>query len=109
MLSKGPVGAAIPAFAVVGHILLKKDFKSLLDYRWYVGILISLADCISPALIGLMNQFGWQGIRFFFWENMVGRITGSYVKAVNDPVFYVHNLIYQLFPWSFLVLYRRFL
>ncbi len=101
MLSKGPVGAAIPAFAVIGHILLKKDFKAFLDYRWYAGVLVALI-VVSPALIGLMNQFGWQGIRFFFWENMVGRITGSYVKAVNDPVFYVHNLIYQLFPWSFL-------
>jgi 4-amino-4-deoxy-L-arabinose transferase-like glycosyltransferase len=27
MLSKGPIGAAIPAFAVVGHILLRKDFR----------------------------------------------------------------------------------
>jgi 4-amino-4-deoxy-L-arabinose transferase-like glycosyltransferase len=101
MLSKGPVGAAIPAFAVVGHLFMQKDFKRLLDYRWYVGIVISFI-IVSPALIGLMNQFGWEGIRFFFWENMVGRITGSYVKAVNDPIFYVHNLLYQLLPWSLL-------
>ncbi len=101
MLSKGPVGAAIPAFAVAGHLIMKKDFKRLLDYRWYLGIVISLI-VVSPALIGLMNQFGLEGLRFFFWENMVGRITGSYVKAVNDPVFYVHNLLYQLLPWSIL-------
>ncbi len=99
MLSKGPVGAAIPAFAVTGHLVMKKDFKRLLDHRWYAGIIISLL-VVSPALIGLMNQFGLEGLRFFFWENMVGRITGSYVKAVNDPVFYVHNLLYQLLPWS---------
>lgn len=101
MLSKGPVGAAIPAFAVLGQIAFKKDFRQFLNFRWYLGILLSLI-IVSPALIGLMNQFGWQGIRFFFWENMAGRITGSYVQAVNDPLFYVHNLLYQLFPWSFI-------
>ncbi len=101
MLSKGPIGAAIPAFAVVGHILLKKDYKQLADYRWYLGIFIALLVS-APAIIGLMNQFGWEGLRFYFWDNMVGRVTGSYVKAVNDPVFYVHNLLYQLFPWSLL-------
>lgn len=107
MLSKGPIGAAIPAFAVVGHLLLKKDFKRLTDFRWYAGVLLAIVVA-SPAIIGLMNQFGWEGLRFFFWENMVGRITGSYVKAVNDPVFYVHNLLYQLFPWSFLFFIAAF-
>ena len=57
---------------------------------------------VSPVLIGLINQFGWEGIKFFFWDNNVGRITGSYVEANNDPIFYVHNLIYQFLPWSFL-------
>lgn len=101
MLSKGPVGAAIPAFAVAGHILLKKDFRFLLNFKWYIGIILSVV-LVSPALIGLINQFGWDGIRFFFWENNVGRITGTYIQANNDPVFYVHNLIYQFLPWSFL-------
>lgn len=108
MLSKGPLGAAIPAFAVVGHILLKKDFKQLINFRWYLGILLSLV-VVSPALIGLMNQFGWNGIKFFFWDNMVGRITGTYVKSVNDPIFYFHNLLYQLLPWSILFYVSAFL
>jgi len=101
MLCKGPIGAAIPGFAVIGHLLLKKDFKTFKDYRWYLGVLLSFVIA-SPALIGLMDQFGWSGIRFFFWDNNVGRITGSYVKAVNDPLFYVHNLLYLFLPWSFM-------
>ena len=101
MLSKGPIGAAIPAFAVIGHILLKKDFRFLFDYRWFLGIILAFVVA-SPALIGLMNQFGWAGIRFFFWENNVGRITGSYVQAINDPIFYVHSLVYLFLPWSLL-------
>lgn len=101
MLCKGPIGAAIPGFAVIGHILFKKDFKFLFDYRWFLGIALAFLVA-SPALIGLMNQFGWKGISFFFWENNVGRITGSYVKAITDPFFYVHNLLYLFLPWSLL-------
>ena len=108
MLSKGPVGAAIPAFAVVGHLTLKRNFRSFLDYRWYLGVLLAFVVA-SPALIGLMNQFGWEGIRFFFWENNVGRITGSYIKSVNDPVFYVHSLLYLFLPWSIMFLVSAFM
>ncbi len=101
MLSKGPIGAAIPAFAVGGHLIFKKDFKSFKDFRWYLGIVLSFI-VVSPALIGLINQFGFEGLKFFFWDNNVGRITGSYVKAVNDPLFYLHNLAYLFLPWSLL-------
>lgn len=107
MLCKGPIGAAIPAFAVVGHILLKKEFRFLFDFRWYLGIILAFV-VVSPALIGLMNQFGWEGIRFFFWDNNVGRITGSYVQANNDPFFYVHNLMYLFLPWSLLFIVATF-
>ena len=108
MLCKGPIGAAIPAFAVVGHLLIKKEFKFLSNFRWYAGTVLAFLITI-PALAGLMNQFGWEGIRFFFWENNVGRITGSYIKAVNDPFFYVHNLLYLFLPWSLLFFIASFL
>lgn len=108
MLSKGPIGAAIPAFAVIGHILLKKEFRFLLDYRWYLGTVLAFV-VVSPALIGLMNQFGWEGIRFFFWENNVGRITGTYIQAVNDPIFYVHTLLYMFLPWILLFFISAYL
>lgn len=101
MLSKGPVGAAIPAFAVAGHLLLTKNYRSFADYRWYLGVILSFV-IVSPALFGLMNQFGLEGLKFFFWDNNIGRITGSYVKAVNDPFFYVHTLAYLFLPWSLL-------
>lgn len=108
MLSKGPIGAIIPGFAVLGHIILKRNFRLLLDYRWYAGIFIALL-IISPALAGLYNQFGTKGLYFFFWENMAGRITGSYIKAVNDPFFYVHNLMYQFMPWALLFFISAFM
>ena len=108
MLSKGPIGAAIPGFAVIGHLVLKKQFRFLFDYRWFAGIVLAFVVA-SPALIGLMNQFGWKGIWFFFWENNVGRITGSYVKASNDPFYYFHNILYLFLPWSLLFFISAFL
>ncbi len=107
MLSKGPLGAALVGFAVLGHILLKRDFKFLLDVRWYLGVIVAFL-VVSPALIGLWNQFGWDGIWFFFWENNVGRITGSYVHAKNDPIFYIHSLIYLFLPWCLLFFIAAF-
>ena len=108
MLAKGPLGAAIPAFAIVGHLLLKKNFKAFSDFRWYLGILLALS-IVSPAIIGLINQFGWDGIVFFFWENNIGRVTGTYVQTNSDPVFYFHTLLYLFLPWSLLFYIAAFL
>ena len=102
MLTKGPIGMAIPAFAVGGHILLSKNFQSIKDYRWYLGILWAFVVA-SPALIGLFSQFGWDGIAFFFWKNNVGRMTGTYVGSNNtDYLFYLYNLAFLFLPWSLL-------
>ena len=102
MLSKGPIGMAIPAFAVGGHLLLSRNYRSIRDYRWYLGILLAFVVA-SPALIGLYDQFGWDGIEFFFWKNNVGRLTGTYVGSNNtDYFFYLHNLAFLFLPWSML-------
>ncbi len=108
MLSKGPIGAVIPALAIVGHLILTKNFKSFIDFRWYLGIILSFV-VVSPALIGLFNQFGWEGIQFFFWKNNVGRITGSYTGANTDYSFYIHTLLYLFIPWSVLLFSSAFL
>jgi len=104
MMSKGPVGAAVPAFALGAHLLLNKQYKDLFHPRWIVGILIAMA-IVSPALIGLYNQFGMAGLKFFFIENNVGRITGSYVGHNTDYFFYLHTVLYLVLPWTFLLLY----
>lgn len=109
MLSKGPIGMAVPGFAVVGHILLSRDFKSFKDYRWYLGVIWAFVVA-SPAMIGLYNQFGWDGIEFFFWKNNVGRMTGEYVGANNtDYFFFIHNLAYLFLPWSLLFFAAAFM
>ncbi len=100
-------GRCHPGICRGWSFVAEKEFRSFRDYRWYLGTLLALV-VVSPALIGLMNQFGWDGLKFFFWDNNMGRITGSYVKAVNDPVFYVHTLAYLFLPWSLLFFIAAF-
>lgn len=99
MLTKGPVGLAIPAFAIGTDLLLHKQFKDIFNIRWIAAIFI-IGVIISPALIGLVNQFGPEGIIFYFWTNNVGRITGTYAGSNSDPTFYIHNALYVLAPWT---------
>ena len=108
MLSKGPIGGVVPAFAVIGHLILTKNYKSFTNFRWYFGIILAFI-ITSPALIGLYNQFGWEGIEFFFWKNNIGRLTGTYIKATNDPIFYIHNVLMLYIPWSVLFFISAFL
>ncbi len=99
MLAKGPVGLAIPAFATGTHLLLHRQWKEIFHTRWLIAILI-VALMITPALWGLFNQFGTEGIKFYFWTNNMGRITGSYYGKNNDLFFYLHTMIYLLAPFT---------
>lgn len=99
MMSKGAIGAAIPAFALLTHLLAKRDFTQLFHLKWFLGIVIAMITAI-PAFLGLMNQFGIEGIKFFFITNNVGRITGEYAGNNTDLFFYVHSLLYLFLPWT---------
>jgi 4-amino-4-deoxy-L-arabinose transferase-like glycosyltransferase len=108
MLAKGPVGMAIPAMAVGVHLLLHRDWKGIFHPRWLLAALI-IAVMISPALLGLYQQFGSDGIKFYFWTNNVGRITGSYYVQNPDPFFYLHTTLYMLAPFTIFALFGLYM
>ncbi|MGM0408263.1 MAG: ArnT family glycosyltransferase [Bacteroidota bacterium] len=99
MLAKGPVGAVLPFFTVLLYLLIKKDFRQLIHPKWILGILIVLA-VISPTLWHLYQRFGWDGIRFYFITNNLGRVTGEYVGSSTDPFFYLYNMLWAFLPWT---------
>jgi len=99
MLTKGPVGLAVPVFAIGTDLLWKGKYSEIFHWRWLIAIPV-VALIILPALLGLMNQFGADGIKFYFWTNNMGRITGTYYGGNNDPFFYIHTSLYLLIPWS---------
>lgn len=99
MLTKGPVGALIPVAVVGVELLVQRQWKDIFHWRWLLTVVI-VGVVISPALIGLLNQFGLEGIKFYFWTNNVGRVTGSYKGSGADYTFYLHTSLYLLLPWS---------
>ncbi len=102
MLSKGPVGAILPFFAVLLYLLGKRDFRQLFHPKWILGILI-VSVVISPTLFQLYNNFGIEGLKFYFITNNIGRITGEYAGSSSDLFFYIHTLLWAVLPWTVFV------
>lgn len=112
MLSKGPLGIIIPAIAIGGDLLIRKEWKLIFKWEWLLGILV-IFIVLTPMLIGLYEQFdlhpekivnektGVSGLRFFFWEQSFGRITGENVwKNDTGPFFFFPNIAWSFMPWS---------
>ncbi|MGV8092117.1 MAG: ArnT family glycosyltransferase [Mangrovibacterium sp.] len=99
MLTKGPVSLVVIGSAIGLHLLFTRNFKAIINYRWLIALPIVLFLTL-PALWGLYEQFGMEGIKFFFWTNNTGRITGSYAGHNTDPFFYIHTTLYMMAPWA---------
>jgi 4-amino-4-deoxy-L-arabinose transferase-like glycosyltransferase len=112
MLAKGPIGAVVPVMALGTHLLYQRDWKNIFNWRWILGIIIVLI-VLSPMLWGLYTQFdanpramvngrtGVSGLRFFFWEQSFGRITGENVwEDDSSYFFFTHNYLWEFLPWS---------
>ncbi len=99
MMSKGVIGLAIPAIAVAGYLIMKRDFRTFFSLRWLAGLPI-LALILYPTFKGLWDQFGIDGFKFFFWSNIVDRIQGDYSGGRHDYSFFFHTLAYVFLPWS---------
>ena len=111
MMTKGPIALMVPIFSFVPHFLIHKNFKLLFKWEYLVGVLIILVLLI-PMDIGLYQQFdlhpekvmyektGTSGLRFFYWTQSFGRITGESVWHENGYFFFLfENLIWGFLPW----------
>lgn len=103
MLTKGPVGAVLPFFAVLLYLIYKKDLRTLFHPKWLLGVFIVLIF-ISPALIHLYKSFGTTGLKFYFITNNFGRISGSYAGSSTDYTFYFHTILWAFLPWTIIVI-----
>jgi 4-amino-4-deoxy-L-arabinose transferase-like glycosyltransferase len=105
-----PIGGAI-----VGHLVITKQWKQLFNWRWLIAAVLILIF-ILPELYCLYEQFDLHpekivfgqkavsGIRFFFWDSQFGRFfnTGP-IKGHGDPFFFVHTTLWAFLPWSLLL------
>ncbi len=99
MISKGSIGLAVPVIAVAGFLIAKKDFHTMFSIRWLAGLPILLI-ILYPALKGLYDQFGIDGLKFYFWSNNIDRIRGAYTSGGPDYFFFLHSFAYIFVPWS---------
>lgn len=100
MLAKGPMGLMAPVMALGGHVLLARRWDVLRDPRWLL-VLPVVAILLVPMCIGLYEQHGMHGIRFYFWEQSFGRITGeNRWKDDSTFLFFSHEVLWQLLPWT---------
>jgi len=111
MMTKGPIALMVPIFSFAPHFLIHRNFKLFFKWEYLIGVLIILILLI-PMDIGLYQQFdlhpekvmyektGTSGIRFFYWTQSFGRITGESVWHENDHfLFLFENLLWGFLPW----------
>jgi 4-amino-4-deoxy-L-arabinose transferase-like glycosyltransferase len=105
-----PIGGAI-----VGQLVITKQWKQLFNLRWLIAAILILIF-ILPEIYCLYKQFdlhpekvifgrqGVSGIKFFFWDSQFGRFfnTGP-IKGSGDPLFFVHTTLWAFLPWSILL------
>lgn len=102
MLTKGPIGLMMPALAIGGHILMKRDWKALFKWQWAI-MLVMIGVLLIPMCIGLYTQHGSEGLRFYFWTQSFGRITGeSEWQNDTSPLFFTHIFLWSFLPWTLL-------
>lgn len=100
LLAKGPMGAVAPLIAVGGQLLLTRNWSRLRDPQLLLGVVV-VGAMLLPMCIGLYEQHGGHGLRFYFWEQSFGRITGENRWRDDSTVlFFTHEVLWQLLPWT---------
>lgn len=116
MMTKGPIALMVPAFCFVSDWVLKRQWKHIFQPAYILGIIV-MAILLIPMSYGLYDQFdkhpevmvngsqGVSGLRFFYWSQSFGRITGeSPWKNAVDISFLLMNMLWSFLPWIFLFL-----
>jgi 4-amino-4-deoxy-L-arabinose transferase-like glycosyltransferase len=111
MMTKGPIALMVPVFAFGAHFLLHREFRQIL--RWqYIPLLMLTGILLIPMCIGLYRQYDLHpgkvidgltihsGLRFFFWTQSFGRVTGESQWRENDSFFFLfQNMLWSFLPW----------
>jgi 4-amino-4-deoxy-L-arabinose transferase-like glycosyltransferase len=120
MLAKGPLGFILPAAALSAEFFYKRQWKNFVRPEWFLGLLI-VALLLFPMCYGLYTQYdlhpektidghtGVSGLRFYFWTQSFGRITGesdwgSKWDNGAGPFFFTHTFLWVFFPWCILLI-----
>jgi len=120
MMTKGPLALMIPVFAFAPHFILRRNWREFI--RWqYIPLLIIIALLLVPMSIGLYQQYDLHpgknilgktidsGLRFYYWTQSFGRITGENTLRENGSIFFLlQNMLWSFLPWILLFLLGLF-
>ena len=115
MMTKGPIALMVPVFCFSCDWVLKREWRNFFKPAYIPGLLL-MALVLLPMSIGLYQQFdqhpeklvnglhGVSGLRFFYWTQSFGRITGENPwKNAVDISFLFMNMLWSYLPWVFLL------
>lgn len=114
MMSKGPIALMVPIFAFATDWALKREWSKFFRWQYLLSIIV-IAILLIPMSIGLYQQFdaqlhktvngltGVSGLRFFYWSQSFGRITGEspWNNGAKLDFLYV-NMLWSFLPWILL-------
>lgn len=113
MMAKGPLILIILAAGFGSEFLFKKQWQNIFKFQWIL-LLIIVGMLLIPMCYGLYTQFdlhpektvygleGPSGLRFFFWTQSFGRITGeNYWSDDSGYFFFTHSILWDFQPWIF--------
>jgi len=114
MMTKGPIALMVPVFGFGTHWLLQRNWKNIFNPAHLLAIVV-IALLLIPMSIGLYQQFdmhpeklvngttGVSGLRFFYWSQSFGRITGESPWNNGAGIdFLLLNMLWSFLPWIFL-------
>jgi 4-amino-4-deoxy-L-arabinose transferase-like glycosyltransferase len=113
MMTKGPIALMVPLFCFGSDWVLKRKWKQLFSPYHLVDIVL-IAVFLIPMSIGLYQQFdmhpekvmdgakGMSGLRFFYWSQSFGRITGEspWSNGAGFDFLFV-SMLWAFLPWMF--------
>jgi 4-amino-4-deoxy-L-arabinose transferase-like glycosyltransferase len=102
VLTKGPIALAIPVLVGIAWLVSEKRIGDLSKLMLPSGALIVLA-IVLPWYAALYAQHGWEPIRFFFFDENLGRYASAFTTS-RSPFFFLFVLFGDiLLPWAPLI------
>lgn len=101
---KGMYGVALVGGVLFFYALGVRRMRWIFSWRFLVVLGLFLV-MILPVLWAYYIQFGWEGVHFILYEQVLIRTGGGMGDSgASDPLFFAHTLLWVVLPWSFVLL-----
>jgi len=100
VLTKGPIGALLPAMVVGLFLILNRKLSFLKEMAIGWGILVFLAIAAPWYVLVISKNPDYAG-HFFIKQNLMNFLSSQEARHPRPFYYYVHLLFGGLFPWSF--------